>query len=34
MALRHARQRFTADRMVGGYKDLYHKLAPAQALSA
>jgi glycogen synthase len=34
MALRHARQHFTADRMVAGYKNLYHKLAPAQALSA
>jgi glycosyltransferase involved in cell wall biosynthesis len=34
MALRHARQHFTADRMVAGYKHLYQKLAPAQALSA
>src|SRR5579859_6964963 len=25
MALRHARQHFTADRMVAGYKSLYHK---------
>ncbi|HZE23080.1 MAG TPA: hypothetical protein VE054_03725, partial [Blattabacteriaceae bacterium] len=34
MALRHARQHFTADRMITGYRNLYHKLAPAQALSA
>jgi len=34
IALRHARQHFAADRMVVGYKQLYHKLAPAQALSA
>jgi glycogen(starch) synthase len=34
MALRHARQHFTADRMVQAYKDLYRKLIPAQALSA
>ena len=34
MAYRHARQHFTADRMVAGYKHLYHRLAPAQALSA
>lgn len=34
MALRHARQHFSADRMVAGYKNLYHKLASAQALSA
>jgi glycogen synthase len=34
MALRRARQFYTADRMVAGYKDLYQKLAPAEALSA
>ncbi|MGZ4843940.1 MAG: glycosyltransferase, partial [Candidatus Angelobacter sp.] len=34
MAFRHARQHFTADRMVAAYKNLYQKLAPAQALSA
>jgi glycosyltransferase involved in cell wall biosynthesis len=34
LALRHARQHFSADRMVAGYKNLYHKLVPAQALSA
>lgn len=34
LALRHARQYFTADRMVEGYKNLYHKLTPAEALSA
>jgi hypothetical protein len=34
IALRHARQHFTADRMVEGYKALYHRLTPAQALSA
>jgi len=34
LALRHARQYFTADRMVEGYKTLYHKLTPAEALSA
>ena len=34
IALRHARQHFTADRMVAGYRSLYHKLVPAQALSA
>jgi glycogen synthase len=34
MALRHARQHFTADRMVADYKHLYYKLVPAQALSA
>jgi glycogen synthase len=33
-ALRHARQHFSADRMIEGYKNLYHKLVPAQALSA
>jgi glycogen(starch) synthase len=34
LAFRHARQHFTADRMVAGYKNLYQSLAPAQALSA
>jgi glycosyltransferase involved in cell wall biosynthesis len=35
LALRHARQRFTAERMVAGYKALYRRLAPVQkALSA
>jgi glycosyltransferase involved in cell wall biosynthesis len=34
VAFRHARQHFTADRMVAGYKKLYQSLAPAQALSA
>lgn len=34
LALRRARQHFTADRMVEQYKNLYHKLVPAQALSA
>jgi glycogen synthase len=34
LALRHARQHFTAERMVSGYKNLYQGLAPAQALSA
>jgi glycosyltransferase involved in cell wall biosynthesis len=33
LALRQARQYFTADRMVEGYKNLYHKLTPAEALS-
>lgn len=34
LAFQHARQHFTADRMVAGYKNLYQSLAPAQALSA
>ena len=34
MAYRHARQHFTAERMVAGYKNLYRSLVPAQALSA
>jgi len=34
MAYRHARQHFSAERMVAGYKNLYRSLAPAQALSA
>lgn len=34
LAFRHARQHFTADRMVAAYKNLYQSLAPAQALSA
>jgi glycogen synthase len=34
LAYRHARQHFTAERMVAGYKNLYHSLAPAQVLSA
>jgi glycosyltransferase involved in cell wall biosynthesis len=34
LALRRARQFYTADRMIAGYKDLYQKLAPAEALSA
>jgi glycosyltransferase involved in cell wall biosynthesis len=34
LALRHARQHFAADRMVEGYKKLYLKLTPAEALSA
>lgn len=34
LALRHARQYFTADRMVEGYKKLYLKFTPAEALSA
>ena len=34
MAFRHARQHFTADRMVAAYKNLYQNLAPAQVLSA
>jgi glycosyltransferase involved in cell wall biosynthesis len=34
VALRHARQHFTADRMVAQYKNLYQSLAPVQALSA
>ncbi|MGZ4831247.1 MAG: glycosyltransferase family 4 protein [Candidatus Angelobacter sp.] len=34
MAFRHARQHFTADRMVAAYKNLYQNLAPAQAISA
>jgi glycosyltransferase involved in cell wall biosynthesis len=34
LALRHARKYFTADRMVEGYKSLYQKLTPAEALSA
>jgi len=33
-AYRHAQQRFTAERMVSEYMDLYHTLVPAQALSA
>ena len=34
IAYRHARQHFSAERMVAGYKNLYHSLVPAQALSA
>ena len=34
LAYHHARQHFTAERMVAGYKDLYRSVAPAQALSA
>src|ERR1051325_11500557 len=34
LALRRAREFYSADRMVAGYKDLYQKLAPAEALSA
>ena len=34
MAYRHARQHFSAERMVAGYKNLYRSLASAQALSA
>jgi glycosyltransferase involved in cell wall biosynthesis len=34
LAYRHARQHFSAERMVAGYKGLYRSLAPAQALSA
>jgi glycosyltransferase involved in cell wall biosynthesis len=34
LAFQHARQHFTADRMVAGYKNLYQSLVPAQALSA
>src|SRR6478735_3210664 len=34
IAFRHARQHFTADRMVAAYKDLYQSVAPTQALSA
>jgi glycosyltransferase involved in cell wall biosynthesis len=33
-AYRHARQHFSAERMVAGYKGLYRSLVPAQALSA
>ena len=33
-ALRHAQQRFTAERMVSGYMGLYQTLVPARALSA
>lgn len=33
-AWRHARQRFTADRMVSEYMGLYQSLVPARALSA
>jgi glycosyltransferase involved in cell wall biosynthesis len=34
MAYRHARQHFSAERMVAGYRNLYRSLVPAQALSA
>jgi glycosyltransferase involved in cell wall biosynthesis len=34
LACRHARQRFTADRMVAAYMDLYQSLIPARAISA
>ena len=34
IAFRHARQHFTADRMVAAYRNLYQSVAPAQALSA
>lgn len=34
LAYRHALQKFTAERMVAGYRNLYHSLVPAQALTA
>jgi glycosyltransferase involved in cell wall biosynthesis len=34
LAYHHARRHFSAERMVAGYKDLYRRLVPAQALSA
>lgn len=34
LAYQHARQHFTADRMVAGYMDLYQSLVPARAISA
>jgi glycosyltransferase involved in cell wall biosynthesis len=34
LASRHARQLFTAARMVGAYIDLYQSLVPARAISA
>jgi glycogen(starch) synthase len=34
LAYRHARQRFTAERMVAAYMDLYRTLMPARAKSA
>ena len=34
LACRHARQRFTADRMVAAYTHLYQSLVPARAVSA
>jgi glycosyltransferase involved in cell wall biosynthesis len=34
LAYQHARRHFSAERMVAGYKDLYRRLVPAQALSA
>jgi glycosyltransferase involved in cell wall biosynthesis len=34
LAYRHARQHFSAERMVAGYKNLYSSMVPAQALSA
>lgn len=34
LAYQHARQRFSAERMVAGYRDLYQGLLPARAISA
>jgi glycogen(starch) synthase len=34
LACRHARQHFTVDRMIAGYRDLYQRLVPARAISA
>ena len=34
LAYRHARQHFTAERMVHGYMNLYQSLVPAKAISA
>jgi hypothetical protein len=34
LAYQHARQSFSAERMVAGYRNLYQGLLPARAISA